>query len=120
MPGGWIRQMRGETHRHYRRILLEALQATSLAEHEAAIRAAIAGALGAVAAHPGPPEALAAFIRQHLRAAARSVMVRLFLGVPADDPLFPELSRLYDRFGPEAPVARVESGNAEAYRTIRT
>ena len=24
MPGGWIRQMRGETHRHYRRILLEA------------------------------------------------------------------------------------------------
>ena len=47
-------------------------------------------------------------------------MVRLFLGVPADDPLFPELSRLYDRFGPEAPVAWVESGNAEAYRTIRT
>lgn len=120
VPGGWIRQMRGETHRHYRRILLEALQATLLAEHEAAIRAAIAGALGAVAAHPGPPEALAAFIRQQLRAAARSVMIRLFLGVPADDPLFPELSRLYDRFGPEAPVARVESGNAEAYRTIRT
>jgi cytochrome P450 len=119
VPGGWIRQMRGETHQKYRRILLDGLDATPLLEHQDALRETIAAALDAIAAHDGSAESLAALTRQRLRDAARTIMIRLFLGVAENRPPFAELSRLYDRFGPDAPVPRIRRSHAEAYRAIR-
>ena len=99
-PKGSIRAMSGEDHQKYRRIFIQALQATPLAFHEDAIRGWIRTDWPSwqttIPEHLSPPHEL----RLCLRAMPTEIMLRILFGLAPDDPQFPVIIRNYRRFGP--------------------
>jgi len=118
-PKGSIRAMSGEDHQKYRRIFIQALQATPLAFHENAIRGCVLDKLAALAkdyfgtAVPGPQ------LRLCLRGMITAIMLRILFGLTPDDPQFPVIVHNYRRFGPIAPVYRIAPEQVEAFYEIQ-
>ena len=115
IPMGWIRSMRGDTHRHYRRLFIRALQAVSVSAHAADVRRIVRDNLDGLARVPYRTHRE---IRAALRDTTSSIMLRLLLGVSTDSKEFDELMQLYRRFGPEHPADRIDAQNGEAFAEI--
>jgi cytochrome P450 len=115
VPKGWIRSMQGDTHRHYRRLFIRALQAVPVSAHAAEIRLVVRENLDALARVPGCPHR---DVRSALRRTTSTIMLRLLLGVSQGSPEFDELTQLYRRFGPEHPVGQTDAQTGAVFAEI--
>jgi cytochrome P450 len=118
-PKGNLRAMSGEDHRKYRRLFVQALQATPLAFHESALRGWILEKLTGLAKdHVGtaiPGERL----RSCLRETTTGIMLRILFGLTPDDAEFPVFVQCYRKFGPRIPASVIAPKQAEAFFEIR-
>jgi cytochrome P450 len=115
-PIGALRGMTGETHRRYRRQFLHAVQATPLAAHAAEVDRFMRNSLEEIsAAGPVGGDAL----RDRLRRMSGAIMMRMLYGIDPGTPRFDALEKHYRRFGPAAPVYKVEPDHARAFADIQ-
>jgi cytochrome P450 len=119
-PNGWLREMEGDLHRQYRRILVDALQSARWSEHEDAIRHMIRRRLKGIANASASGSADSGVIRAALRAIATDMMLRLLFGVTNEHPLHKPLRRAYRTFGTDAPAARIKNEQIAAFAEIRS
>ena len=117
--GGAMRGMQGETHRHYRRVFHQALQATPVEGHEAAIRGLITGGLAALASRSADGLVSRVEISEVLRGVSTSIFMRLLLGLDPASPRASALAAAYRRFGPEAPAYVIRAPEIAAFAEIR-
>src|SRR5262245_5037693 len=103
-PIGHVRAMHGETHRKYRRLLVQALQASPLEAHEVAVRELIRDGLDSMICGRVNPVILREDLRSSLRPMTAGIMLRLLFGVTPESSTYAELAAHYRRFGPEAPA----------------
>ena len=114
-PVGALRGMSGDPHKRYRRVFLHAVRSARLPAHADAIAEDMRHCLSALAtpaAHSGDE------LRDRLRTLSSSIMLRLLFGLSPDSPEFRGLESAYRRFGPQAPVYRIEDEHAQAFATI--
>lgn len=114
-PVGWIRSMRGASHRDYRRLFIQALEAVSITAYEGEFRRIIRTNLEAISRlqpedHQG--------IREALRSATSVIMLQVLFGVAPGSKMSGELLGLYRRFGPDHPPDRIHEQNGQAYIEI--
>jgi cytochrome P450 len=115
VPKGWIRTMRGETHQHYRRVLIRAFQAVPVSAHAADIRKIVRDHLDDLTR---TPERSHREIRAALRTMTSSIMLMLLFGVSAGSKEHANLMQLYRRFGPEHPVREIDAQAGAAFVEI--
>ena len=115
VPKGWIRSMQGDTHQHYRRLLIRTFQAVPVSAHAAEIRRIIGENLDTLAR---VPQRTHRDIRAALRLTTSAIMLRLLFGVPAGSREFDELMQLYQRFGPEYPVGQLDAQGGAVFADI--
>ncbi len=118
-PGGALRGMEGEAHRAYRKVLLQAVQATPVAAHTEAIRAAIAEGLETLARESRSHPVAGDRIRPVLRTTVGRVMLRLLFGLDPTSPRFEPVMRAFREYGPDAPIYRVEREHGHAFRLLQ-
>jgi cytochrome P450 len=115
-PIGALREMTGETHQWYRRLLIQAVQATPASVYREASERIIRDGLGALAQASSP---LAGDkLRDQLRRMTTRIMFRVLFGVREGFPEFSELETNYRRFGPSAPVYCIHDEHARAFVEI--
>jgi cytochrome P450 len=115
VPGGWIRAMRGDTHQHYRRLLIRAFQAVPLSSHAGGVRGIIRANLDALASAPYRTHQE---VRAALRTMTSTIMLKVLFGVSADSKEFEDLMQLYRHFGPDHPVHEIDAQAAAAFSEI--
>lgn len=115
IPRGWIRSMQGDTHQQYRRLFIKAFQAVPVSAHAAGFRRLIRENLHGLAR---VPQRTHRDIRAALRNMTSAIMLRLLFGVPAGSKDFDDLMRLYQRFGPEHPVVKIDAQNGAVFAEI--
>jgi cytochrome P450 len=115
VPKGWIRSMQGDTHQHYRRHFIRALQAVPVSAHAAEIRQTVRESLDALAR---VPQCTHRDIRGALRRTTSTIMLRLLFGVAPGAQEFDALMQLYRRFGPEHPVGQIDAQTGAAFAEI--
>lgn len=118
-PIGALRGMSGETHKKYRRLFIQALQATPLAVHEPAIRDWIFDRLSTLAENSKGRAVSGPDLRAGLREITSGIMLRLMYGITPGMPDYEEIIREYRQFGPNYPIYAVAPSNAEAFALIR-
>lgn len=118
-PGGALRGMEGEQHKTYRRVLVQAVQATPLEAHEAVIRALIADGLRALATDSLHLPAAGREIRSALRQTAGQIFLPLLFGIGRESPRCAGILAAYRRFGPAAPVYVIRDQNAAAFAELQ-
>ncbi len=118
-PGGAMRGMQGETHRKYRRIFHQAIQATPLAAHEAPIRTLIDEGLRSLARQSVAGPVPRAAISETLRGISTGVFLRLLLGLGSESPRVPEIVAAYRRVGPAAPAYGIKAEEIAAFSEIQ-
>ncbi|MGB6313892.1 MAG: hypothetical protein WBG13_15230, partial [Pseudolabrys sp.] len=84
-PKGAIRAMSGEDHQKYRRMFIQALQATPLAFHENAIRGWLLDKLAALATDYFGTVVSGPQLRLCLRDMTTGIMLRILFGLTPDD-----------------------------------
>jgi cytochrome P450 len=113
---GWIRSMQGDTHRHYRRLFIQAFQAVPMSAHEIEFRRVILEQLTILACtrHPTHHQ-----VREVLRTTTSTVMLRFLFGVAPASKEFDDLAAHYRRFGPQAPADRINAQNRDVFADIK-
>jgi cytochrome P450 len=111
--------MSGEDHRKYRRLFIQALQATPLVFHEDAIRRWIFCKLVTLTNDHFGTAVPGSQLRLHLREITTGIMLRILFGLTPDDSQFPVFVRNYRTFGPNAPVHTFAREQTEAFFEIR-
>jgi unspecific monooxygenase len=118
-PIGHVRAMHGETHRKYRRLLVQALQASPLEAHEVALRELIRDGLDSMICGRVNPVIAREELRSSLRLMTTGIMLRLLFGATPESSTYAELVAHYRRFGPETPVWRIHHSQVAAFAEIR-
>ena len=118
-PVGALRAMTGETHQKYRRLLIQALQATPFAAHEGAIRTWILDRLTALAKARAGSSTGSEALRASLREITTGIMIRLIYGIAPGTPDYLEFVRDYRQLGPDFPVKKIEPLHSEAFERIK-
>ena len=118
-PIGHVRAMHSETHRRYRRLLVQALQASPLEAHEVALRKWIRDGLDAMICGRVNPVIAREELRSSLRMMTTRIMLRVLFGVTPQSSTYAELVAHYRRFGPEAPAWTIRHSQIAAFAEIR-
>lgn len=118
-PKGFLRQMQGEDHRHYRKTLVRAIPpedpaATTRALEGIATRALADYHAGESEHRNGPDTYIATLSR-----ITTEMMILLFFGAEAGTPAFEALIAGYHRLGPHGLVWNVTDQQRKAYGEIR-
>lgn len=119
-PKGFLRNLRGDDHLHYRKILASAFHDRLVPEHADELRQAVRDALAAYAGacrSDGPSRA--AFLRC-INLLATRILVRLIYGLHPDSPDGAALCALHDRLGPDGLVWQVDDDQAAIFAEIRS
>ncbi len=118
-PKGFLRQMQGEDHRKYRRLLNRAIKPDDLAASTAALAASAARGLADYAAreheHLNGADAYVATLSR----ITTEMMIRLFFGATPGTPAFDRLVAGYQKLGPHGLVWNVTERQREAFVDIR-
>jgi cytochrome P450 len=120
VPGGAFRIMKGEAHRHYRRVFADALLATPLSTFEATTRNLIRTGLAALVTKSEGEPVTEAELSARLRDSTSGIMLRVLFGVEPDSADFHALLAGYRRYGPDSPVHRIGDTQVAAFADIRT
>jgi len=115
-PIGAIREMTGETHQRYRRLFIEATQATPLSIDRDYSEQVIKDGLAALAQTSATVAGDA--IRERLRQMTTGIMFRVLFGIREESPHFHGLVANYRRFGPTNPVHAIKDEHACAFKEI--
>jgi cytochrome P450 len=118
-PIGHVRAMHSETHRRYRRLLVQALQASPVEAHEVALREWIRDGLDEMICGRVNPVITREELRSSLRMMTAGIMLRLLFGVIPESTSYAELVAHYRRFGPEAPAWTIRHSQVAAFAEIR-
>jgi cytochrome P450 len=118
-PKGHIRAMSSEDHRKYRRLFVQAFQATPLAFHGNGFRRWIFDRLAALANDYFGASVPGSQLRLCLREIATGIMLRTLYGLTPDDSQFPVFVHCYRRLGPNTPVRGIGPQQVEAFLEIR-
>jgi cytochrome P450 len=115
-PKGFLRQMKGDTHRYYRKALGKAIRSADLT--------ACADDLGDLAAsHLATYAASGATTSDTyisaINAIASGMLIRLFFGAPPGTPVFDRLMENYRKLGPYGLVWNVGPAQEQAFCDIR-
>ena len=118
-PIGFLREMTGETHQRYRRLFIQAMQATPLSVHQDDSERIIRDGLAALA--QAPPPVAGDVIRDRLRHMTSRIMFRVLFGLSERSPGFRELEasyRRFRRFDSKPPVFTIQDEHACAFAEI--
>ncbi len=118
-PGGFLRNMTGEEHKTYRKILGTPLSSDLIAVHDQALRTLMRKSLSAyclACQNEGPSRA--SFLR-HLNIISSQALIHLIYGVPTSDPRFHELWSLHDELGKDDLVWRTSDREKKLFEQIR-
>lgn len=117
VPAGFMRRMQGETHRHYRRMLMAALSSGGFVLESTAIRQIMAGRMrDYAAARDFSPEAW----QRALYDTAARVMILVMLGFGPDTPTGRRLFEAFHRLGPHGLVWNLTDVQTDAFAHIRS
>lgn len=118
-PKGFLRNLTGEEHKQYRRILGAPMQSGLAGAHDQAVRTTICAQLddycGACRTEGPSRKALL----RCLNIASTRVMIRLLYGCPEDHPAFDRLCALHDALGPNDLVWRLDAPQVALFREVR-
>lgn len=116
-PHGFLRALEGETHRTYRRQILDAFNATPLEAHEVELRSILRAGMTRLAAGAQPvPNPT---IRATMKEMTTEIFLRLILGVPRSSAHYDALVAAYDVYAPDGPFLVVRDEHKPAYAAIR-
>ena len=119
VPGGFMRQMEGDTHRHYRKALARAVISSDLNAISGSLRVMVNTTLREYAStasiHENAPTALHAA----LTTTATAMLVRLFFGVDEHDGAFASLMRAFRALGPAKMAWAVGATEQAAFTDLR-
>jgi cytochrome P450 len=116
-PVGFMRQMEGDEHRHYRARLVRAIKAGEPADTEPVFTAIFARHLDRFAAETGSSDPAKLF-RDSLTDATTDVLLRSLLGVSFGDELHERLAAAYAALGGSGMVWTVRKKQVETFETI--
>lgn len=119
-PVGNLRHMQGDQHRHYRRRIMEAVNASPLSARQPPATALIGARLDTLSSTCRDKPIPAAELRRCLHQAASDCMIALAYGVQPASDLGHRLAAAYDRLGYRAPSNRVGAYQHEAFAEIAT
>lgn len=116
---GFLRQMGGDDHQHYREALVRAIGSTSATLNSGILEPIIAEQLANYAARPeNGPNQRDAFI-EALRAISSGMLIQLFFGARYGSAPFKKLTESYQKLGPNGLVWDIKKQQEQAYAEIR-
>lgn len=118
-PKGFLRQMQGEDHRRYRKVLLRAIRGEDLAANRHGLDAIASDALARYAAATRNDEDSAADFIRTLNAIASGMLVQIFFGAQFGSPAFARVLAGYGRLGPYGLVWNLGPAQHAAFAEIR-
>lgn len=116
-PHGFLRGLEGKIHRKYRRMFLDAFNATPLEPHDAAIREIMREGLDNLVTASQPVDS--AIIRKTLAFVSNAVLQRLVFGVKRDTEMFNRFSAAYHDYAPDGTFIVARPEVKPAYQTLR-
>jgi cytochrome P450 len=114
-PHGHMRQMEGETHREYRKMLGRGIAAIDFASLAPALENLVATRLDALSARQ-----TSADLTEVLTDIANHLLLLLFFGTRPAETLCSELLAGYHRLGPNGVVWNITEKQVEAFQDLRT
>jgi cytochrome P450 len=118
VPAGFLRQMEGDTHRHYRKALVQAVNAIDTRALAPRLEPIIAEGLRAHAADPAAGGSPAAWA-DRLSQIATSLLVAAFLGAAPGTRRHADLVAGFRRLGPQGVAWQLTSRQTEAFGALR-
>ncbi len=116
---GFLRQMGGDDHQHYREALVRAIGSTTTTVHNGILETITAEQLAHYAAIPEVgPNQRDPFI-ETLRAISSGMLIQLFFGARYGSSPFKKLTEGYQKLGPNGLVWSIEKQQEQAYAEIR-
>jgi cytochrome P450 len=115
---GFLRQMGGEDHRHYREALVRAISSTSITMDSGILEPMIVEQLGLYFARQEKSLHLRTEFIKTLRAISSGMLIQLFFGTPYKSLPFKRLMEGFQNLGPEGLVWNIENEQKEAYDEI--
>jgi cytochrome P450 len=118
-PKGFLRQMQGEDHRHYRKAIMRATSGEDLAAAASSLAKIADEALASYAKGSRDKEDAAADYIRTLNAIASGMLIRLFFGVEPGTEPFERILQGYHQLGPYGLVWNLGPQQHEAFAGIR-
>jgi cytochrome P450 len=116
VPRGFLRQMRGDTHRHYRRALLQGVRSQQPEAVRPILEAIADHELTALArARQDTPQALEAALTR----ITTSMLITLVFGAQPETPAARSLLAGYERLGPHGLIWNIGPRQQEAFRELQ-
>lgn len=117
VPRGFLRQMSGDEHRHYRRALLQGIRGENAADELPALEQVAARELAALAhAQTDTPQAL----DEALTRITTTMLLSIVFGALPDTPDLERLLAGYHQLGPHGLIWHPGPRQAEAFRSLQT
>ena len=116
---GFIRQMGGDEHRHYREALVRAISSTATTINSGILETMVVEQLAHYTAIQENSSNLRAAFIETLRAISSGMLIQLFFGARYGSVLFKRLTEGYQKLGPDGLVWVIEAQQKQAYAEIR-
>ncbi|MGE0846746.1 MAG: cytochrome P450 [Flavobacteriaceae bacterium] len=118
IPNGFLRNMSGETHKKYRRIVGGGVRAVDVADHDAEVRSILRDALAAMHAMGDRIERDAH--RRELKRATTAILMLFVYGLKRSDPEFAAMAAAHDRYVPNGAPIVVQPAMREPFAALKT
>ncbi len=118
VPQGFMRQMQGQCHRHYRKCLVQGLTAMDLAAFEPVFETICRQGLTEFARQSGGQPASHPW-SDALSGIASRLLITAFFGARPGDPVLSELTAAYSRLGPNGVVWSIGKQQEQAFNALR-
>ena len=116
---GFLRQMCGGDHQHYREALLRAIGSTTATFNSGILETITAEQLAHYAAIPEDSAKQRDTFIETLRAISSGMLIQLFFGARYGSAPFKKLTESYQKLGPNGLVWNIEKPQVQAYAAIR-
>ena len=118
-PEGFMRQMEGDCHRHYRDMLNRGINALVIDDMAEDLAAIAKDKLASAAREMQERKVASHEYRSMLGDIATGMLVRLFFGAPAATPQYEKLRACYHQLGPHGVVWNITDKQKEAFAALR-
>ena len=119
VPGGFMRQMRGETHRRYRRALIRALAPGDVIDRAHDLESLVTDSLRNYAETAAQHRGSSTAYLSALTTIATGMLIQVFFGAVPGSPRYEQLMCGYHDLGPFGMVWNIGDRQRKAFREIR-
>ncbi len=116
---GFLRQMSGKEHQHYREALVKAISATTWTDYNEILEAMITDQLAYYAANQNGGSHLREAFIDALKEISSGMLIQIFFGARYGSTPFKKLMESYQKLGPSGLVWNIEQPQEQAYIEIR-